>query len=104
MDLHSKKVQSLIMAFLLVALGGWFVLRGGNSISLSNLTEVSSDPIEKIIGRELLVSLEKMKGVNLDVSFVNDPVYQSLYDMTVEIPELPAGRRDPFAPISEVKN
>ena len=67
--------------------------------STSPLTETNTDPVEAILGKNLLLTLEKMKAVKLDTKFLDDSVYKSLVDLSVEVPSLPAGRRDPFAPI-----
>ncbi len=91
------------MAVVLIAIGGWYFF--GRQDSTSDLTlfvEASGgDPIEAIIGRELLISLEKMKTINLDTTFFSDPAFTNLEDFTVEIPKQPIGRRNPFAPIGE---
>lgn len=78
----------------------WLMFSGRSSNQAdSTLIAVASDPVELIIGREMLIALDQMKSTKLDVSFFADPAYKSLEDFTVEIPEQPVGRRDPFSPI-----
>jgi hypothetical protein len=99
MDFKNRKTQITIgVVVILAALLGWHLF-GGTKQPVALLTEVAQDPVETIIGRELLLALEKMKLVKLDVAFFNDPLYKSLQDTTVEIPKQPIGRRDPFAPL-----
>jgi hypothetical protein len=100
-DIDDPKTQYVIGGLIIaVMFVGWIVLSKSSGDSGANLTEQSgSDPIEKIIGRQLLASLERMKSVNLDTDFMQDSTYQSLSDLSVEVPELPKQRRDPFAPI-----
>lgn len=81
----------------LVIFAGWYFLGRSNQPEAS--VNVTQDPVEAIIGRDLLSSLDKMKSVKLDTSFFNDPVYKSLQDTSVQVPKQPIGRRDPFAPI-----
>ncbi|OHA17489.1 MAG: hypothetical protein A3H57_00540 [Candidatus Taylorbacteria bacterium RIFCSPLOWO2_02_FULL_43_11] len=105
LDLKDQKVQMGIAAVIFVLIFmGWFIFFRGKEDD-SVLTEVSADPIEKIIGRELLASLESMKGVSLDTSLFERDVFKSFQDFSVDVPQQPFGRRDPFAPIGfEVSN
>ncbi len=56
-----------------------------------------SDPVEEILGRQILVSLSRLKNIKLDTTFLGTPVFQSFQDFTVIIPKQNVGRRDPFA-------
>lgn len=100
-DFEDKKVQFIIGGVLVVILFFGWVIFGRTPVVTdgSLLSEVGQDPIEDILGRELLMTLEKMKNVELDTAFLNDPVYLSLTDISVEVPEMLAGRRNPFAPL-----
>ena len=100
MDFKNKKNLVIIGAvIILLVIVLWLVIgRGGGEIN-QILIEVSSDPVELIIGRDMLVALDKMRNVKLDTGFLSNSVYQSLSDFKVEIPSQPIGRRDPFAPI-----
>lgn len=100
MDLKNRKTQIEIgVAIVLIALAGWYFW-GRGSTPTDSIVQVSQDPVEAIIGRDLLSALEKMQSVKLDVTFFNEPAYKSLQDTTVEVPKQPIGRRDPFASLS----
>jgi hypothetical protein len=58
-----------------------------------------SDPVEEILGRQVIVSLNQIKGIKIDTDFFKDSAFQSLQDFTVIIPKQNTGRRDPFAAI-----
>ena len=100
-DFDDKKVQFIIGGMLIVILFlGWVIFGRIPAVTDGNLlSEVGEDPIEDILGRELLLSLEKMKSVKLDTSFFSDPVYLSLNDISIEVPQMLSGRRNPFAPL-----
>lgn len=101
MDLKDRKTQVTIgVVAILLAFGGWYFF-GGKSEPEAYLMEIAEDPVESIIGRELLSALEKMRSVKLDVSLFDDSAYKSLQDTTVEIPKQPIGRRNPFAPFGQ---
>ena len=101
MDLKDRKTQVTIgVVVLLLIIAGWYFL-GGKSEPASYLTEIAGDPVEAIIGRDLLIALEKMRAVTLDVSLFNDSSYKSLQDTTVIVPTQPIGRHNPFAPFGQ---
>ncbi len=100
MDLKDKKnIIILSVSTGLLLLGGWFLFFRDSGVANDSLSETSVNPIENIIGQELLVSLEKMKQVKLDTTILKSDIYTSLIDFTVDIPDQPIGRRDPFAPV-----
>lgn len=102
-DFKNKKTLLItggVVLVLIIIL--WMMFSGGGSGTATDnvpLTEVASDPVELIIGREMLAALDKMKATKLDTSFLDNEVYNSLQDFSVEIPKQPIGRRDPFAPL-----
>jgi hypothetical protein len=71
----------------------------GANTSNVEISIVVSDPMEEILGRQIIASLNKVKDVKLDVKFLEGPVFQALQDFTVAIPAQNIGRRDPFANI-----
>lgn len=102
MNFKDRKTQIEIgAAVLALILIGWYFFGRSSSTDYAPgaLLEVNQDPVEAIIGRDLLLALNKMKSIKLDISFFNGPEYKSLEDNTVEIPRQPIGRRDPFAPL-----
>ena len=91
-------IGGAIIAALLV----FFVFFGANGNDVSGELSVDltfSDPVEEILGRQILSSLNKVKGIKMDSDFLKDQTFQSLQDFTVTIPKQNAGRRDPFATI-----
>ena len=49
---------------------------------------------------EVVRVLATLKGVlSIDTEFLDGEVFESLYDFTLAIPEIPKGRKNPFAPI-----
>jgi hypothetical protein len=62
MDLKDKKnIIILSVSIGLLLLGGWFLFFRDSGVANDSLSETSINPIENIIGQELLVSLGKMK-------------------------------------------
>ena len=99
-DFKNKKTLYTIGGLVVIVILFWLFMRGGGDSDVdSALTEVASDPVELIIGREMLSALDQMKSVKLDNKFFDSKAYSSLRDFTVEIPKQPIGRRDPFAEI-----
>ncbi len=67
---------------------------------LVNTTTGTSTAAEKQIGVEILsalAALEKLK--NMDVEFFNGKIFDNLKRSDQKVPELPIGRKNPFAPI-----
>lgn len=95
---HFVIVGGIIIALVLV----FFVFFGFGGDDVSGELSVDltfSDPVEEILGRQILSSLNKVKGIKMDSDFLADQTFQSLQDFTVTIPKQNAGRRDPFAVI-----
>lgn len=53
-----------------------------------------------VIGSEIIQALNQIETLQLDRTIFSDPVYRSLVDRSQPIPPEPAGRENPFAPIS----
>lgn len=85
--------KSKIIFLVLVGLAFWGygqVFRGSDDI-------LDTEP--DIIGQNVLELVDQLDAINLDSNIFNDPAFNSLKDITVEVrPEL-AGRDNPFAPI-----
>ena len=58
-------------------------------------TEVGS---ETLVNQELLVTLSNLRSIDLSNAIFTDPVFASLTDFGVVIPQEPVGRRNPFVP------
>lgn len=90
------------ISILLIALA----LIGSAVIWYRFFTSKPSEPVSRLapeaaaVGpKALLALLETLEGLDLDLNFLNDPVYKSLQDFTPQIllPES-KGRNNPFAP------
>ena len=66
--------------------------------SISTLQTQSANAV----GTRILSLLNQIKSLHIDTSIFKDPAYQTLVDYSVEIPPLPVGRPNPFAPIPGV--
>ena len=63
--------------------------------------DLSVDSSQEIIGRRLVDTLQKIRTLELDKSFLSDPAFLSLVDFTVEVVSEPTGRDNPFASIGQ---
>lgn len=67
------------------------------------LTALEDSTLDGTIGRDLLLTLSRLRSTKLDVSIFEDPVFSSLKDFGVEIAPQPVGRRNPFAVFGAAK-
>jgi len=96
-DLKNKKMWIVLASIIVV---GFLIYQfsGDPAVEDGLYLDEGIDPIEEILGRDVLNLVSKMKGVKLDTSIFEDEAFASLEDFAVEIPKQPIGRRDPFAP------
>lgn len=96
---HNKFAIAIVVA--VVAVVGWMMLGGGSSTSD---TSVIQGTTQATVGDDLIQTLTTLQGVTLDGSIFSNPLFTSLQDNTRQIVNEPAGRHDPFAPISLSQN
>lgn len=92
------KQNKLLIGVAIVGLLGalyYFVFMGSTAAPVFTETEVSDDTG---VTQELLVTLSNLRSVELNGSIFTDPVFMSLTDFGVVIPQEPVGRRNPFMP------
>jgi len=90
---HNKNTTALVVILLLLGLSYWFFLRGDKP--LISVTSTSSS--QEIIGRELLIELQRLKSLNqVNVNFFDSDVFKNLEDTTVSVTPQPIGRNNPF--------
>ena len=90
---HNKNTTALILILVLLGLSYWFFLRGDEPL-ISVTSTASSD---QIVGRELLIELQRLKSLNqVNVNFFDSEVFKSLEDTTVLVTPQPIGRNNPF--------
>ncbi|MEK7120934.1 MAG: hypothetical protein AAB840_02480 [Patescibacteria group bacterium] len=85
-----------IIALILVSIGGaYYLLRTPTTEDLL----VSENVDDSAVGRELLASLLTLKSLKFDKALFEDSTFKSFLDFSVEIPDEPHGRPNPFYPI-----
>lgn len=90
----NKRMIGGLVLFAVAALGYYVWSTGSSQALLSNTGEGASP-----LSQEILATLASLTTIKLDDSIFSDPVFVSLTDFGVTIPEEPIGRRNPFAPI-----
>ena len=94
----SSKMPYVILAIVVfIAVIFYFYWTGNNTSESLTLQEISS--ANQATGVRVLNLLNEISSLNIDSSFFNSPVYQTLRDYSVEIPPLPVGRPNPFATV-----
>jgi len=91
-----KKIFIALLVAVLVFIG--FQFFAGNS-SPDGLT---SQPVAGIVpeeGGDLISLLLELKSIKLDTSILQNPVFLTLQDFSIELSPEPVGRPNPFAPI-----
>jgi hypothetical protein len=87
--------KTLVAVFLIAVLGvGGFFMYSWASPSLPD----AAAPVDPD-AQQLLIELSNLDNIHLDGSVFSNPVFVSLTDYGVVIPELPFGRRNPFLPL-----
>lgn len=61
--------------------------------------EKDSDPDSSASANRILSLLNQVESLRIDATLFQNPAYLSLIDYTVDIPETPVGRPNPFAPL-----
>lgn len=93
------KVPILVVLGIIVALGAWWGLSGGDSSDDLLATESASDE-RGIADKDLVETLLMLRSVSLSGSILSDPAFLGLKDFGTEIVAEPVGRPNPFAPFS----
>ncbi len=100
MDLAKKLRENKNTIILVVIIGGiflgfWSLSRGKEPL----LSVIVRTPNQEIIGRELVVELERLRTLSrINTSLFNDPVFGRLQDTEVRPAVQSIGRRNPFVP------
>lgn len=95
----TNKTNILFIIFVVIFLGFgyfWYARIGSKPTE----AEVSSFSQEKILGREFMATVDKIRTIKLDTSFFEKESFTSLKDLIPEIEEAEnIGRKNPFLPI-----
>jgi hypothetical protein len=94
----SKKNMFIIIGMLAVAGIAYFYYSGSNSQTASSFNQTTDEGQQA--GAMVLNLLNQIQSLKIDNSLFKDPAYLTLQDYTVQIPEIPIGRTNPFAPLS----
>lgn len=87
--LENKSIIAIVFLFIL----GMFIYNTfiGSRVSLN-----PGDLEASNVGVDLLLTLNELKGVNLDRSILSDQAFLEFSDFSTTIPEEPVGRPNPF--------
>lgn len=99
---NSKGTIIILIVILLVSIGLFFYFKGKPSdSSISSLEESgTAESNDALAASNRVVSLlNQISSLEINDSIFKTPVYKSLVDYTVAIPEQNIGRPNPFAPI-----
>lgn len=86
----------IIVILIAVAIGAYVYFTRGEGGEAVLEREVKTD---EAVGKDLLLSLMKLKAIKLDSDIFKDPVFLSLDDFTIELLAQPVGRSNPFLPL-----
>jgi len=92
------KLIAILVA--LVILGGAWYMFSGSSAPAPTLTTTNVSG-ESSADKNLVATLLALRAVKLDGTIFSEPAFQSLQDFSTQIVSEPAGRTDPFAPLSQ---
>jgi hypothetical protein len=94
------KTLLIIIAISFVAFIGWKIIAGSDDSSEAGLTSTvgsASSPSEQ----QVISLLLRLQSIQLDGTFLTDPLFESLLETSVVISQQPATRRNPFLPIGQ---
>ncbi len=93
-----SKKPLIITAIAIVLVGIlYFYLTGTPSTSTSGIEESDQSSNEAATaGAKILTLLNKINTLHISAEFFNDPIYESLVDHTVIVPEQAVGKENPF--------
>lgn len=97
----SKNKKIILGIFLGIAvLYGGYSFWGSGSDAPQSDTGLSSETVgdHSEVGKSLIMTLETIRAIKLDKSFLDGPIFASLEDFSTEITPQPVGRDNPFAP------
>lgn len=100
MGLLKNNIIIAIIALILLSAGGFYYISRTDQDSEDLLV---SESVENGVDRELLATLLELKSLKFDRALFESNVFKSLKDFSRQIPDEPAGRPNPFAPVGTDK-
>src|SRR3989344_5193887 len=94
---NSLFIPVLVILAVLIIAGYLYFSRGNTGAVLETQVKTA----DEVIGKDLLLSLLKLKTIHLDASLFKDPVFLCLQDWTIELVPQPVGRNNPFLPLGK---
>lgn len=103
---RKNKVILIILLVILAFFGYRFMFKKGASSGKSDLAVDSGTGAsgQSAIGRDLIVTISKLKSLNLDDALFKDPIFNNLSDFSVPLIPQEVGRSNPFSPIGGSAN
>lgn len=87
-----------ILVIIIIAITAYFLFFSGEP-DISGQALLESSQSGELVGAQVLSLLQQIQSLNIDTTFLNSGVFQSLVDYSVAIPADNVGRSNPFAPI-----
>jgi hypothetical protein len=96
--LHHKLV--IVVIIIIVIAGAWYGLSSSSAPAANTDTALTSTGTDNGGDTEIVSSLLALQAITLSGTIFSSPAYATLQDFTTAIIPEPAGRTDPFAPIT----
>lgn len=100
------KYKIIIIGVLSIVLiiGAYYFWPSGQSTDSSLVYSTNSSLGTDVgVGQSILVTLERLRRINIDSNFFQSPVFRSLVDFSRATTSEEIGRPDPFVPIETKK-
>jgi hypothetical protein len=100
--MQSTSKMPAIIGILLVICAVFYYFYAASNAPVSpdsSLTLTTGSTGGAPVGSDVLSLLSEISGLNIDTSFFQTPVYESLTDFSVTIPSEPVGKSNPFLPL-----
>ncbi|MFA5987610.1 MAG: hypothetical protein WC797_03105 [Candidatus Paceibacterota bacterium] len=100
---NSSRTIIVVLVIVFLIVGGILAYVYLNKDSFGSTTSLSTQDLsvapQSGKALEFLRLLQSIKGLSLDTSIFNNPVFKGLVDPGVKLTDEPSGRENPFAPI-----
>lgn len=81
-----------------------FVLNGKSDTGGALIRSENQSIMTTEYGREIVATLNRLKGINIDPAFFEEPNFTRLIDFSVEIQHQPVGKDNPFRIVDIFEN